>query len=74
MTSVLNIIRLMRLRSGAAIGLALATLAGCGEAPVARTNCWAPADLTLTASSKGTSRDKRVPLVAAAGPDVISCR
>ena len=74
MTSAMNIILLMRLRAAAAIGLVLATLAACGEAPVARTNCWAQTDLTLTASSKGTSPDKRVPLVAAAGPDVISCR
>jgi hypothetical protein len=64
----------MRFRAGAAIGLALATLAGCGDVPVARTNCWAQAGLTLTASSKGASPDKRAPSVAAAGPDVFSCR
>lgn len=56
------------------IGVSLLTLAGCTEAPIARTNCWSTADSTVTASTKGASQeDKRVLLQGRPGLDVIPC-
>lgn len=37
------------------IGFCSLALAGCTEAPIARTNCWSTAGSTVTASTKDAS-------------------
>ena len=39
------------------IGVGCSGLAGCAEVPITKTNCWANAGSTVTASTKGASPD-----------------
>jgi hypothetical protein len=51
------------------------TLAGCAETPITKTNCWANAGATVTASTKGQSPDLgSVSPEAPADLDVLACR
>jgi branched-subunit amino acid ABC-type transport system permease component len=57
------------------IGLGLTGLSGCAGVPIAKTNCWARAGSTVTASTMGTSAPSGV-VSRAATPvlDVIPCK
>ena len=57
------------------IGVGCAGLAGCTEAPITKTNCWATAGSTVTTSTKGASPDAGlVSRGNTSGLDVIACR
>lgn len=51
------------------IGVATLTLSGCAEVPIAKTNCWATATSTVTASTMGT-----IPDASARGLPTAPCR
>ena len=57
------------------IGFGFLPLAGCTGVPIAKTNCWATAGTTVTASTMGTSAPSDV-VSRAATPvlDVIPCK
>jgi len=55
------------------IGFGCSGLAGCAEVPIAKTNCWATAGSTVTASTKGASPDL-VSRGNTSSLDVIPCR
>ena len=75
MKSMIYITPITRFRSavlllGTAIGLA-----GCAEAPITKTNCWATAGSTLTTSTKGASPDAGLVSRGNTWPvDAIPCR
>lgn len=67
------------------IGAGCLGLAGCAEAPIARTNCWTGAISTVTRSTMGASPDAAPVSRAASSPaapvtaapstaDVLPCR
>lgn len=65
---------IMRKAFSSAVLVSAALLAGCGEAPIAKTNCWASAGTTVTSSTKGASPDAGVVARAeTSGLDVIPC-
>lgn len=56
-------------------GLMAVSLAGCAETPISKTNCWAHAGATVSASTKGQSLDLgSVSPQAPADRDVLACR
>ena len=71
---MLYITMIMR-KAFSSAALASATLlAGCGEAPIAKTNCWASAGTTVISSTKGASPDAEIVSRAeTSGLDVIPC-
>lgn len=57
------------------IGVGCSGLAGCAEVPIAKTNCWATAGSTVTASTMGASPDAGlVSRGNTSSLDVIPCR
>jgi hypothetical protein len=51
------------------------SLAGCAETPISKTNCWAHAGGTVSASTKGQSLNLgSVSPEAPADLDVLACR
>ena len=75
MKSVYYITLIMRCRFAAIMTVASVTLAGCAGVPIAKTNCWASAGSTVTASTMGASALSGV-VSRAATPvlDVIPCK
>ena len=75
MKSIYYITLIMRYRFAAIMTVASVSLAGCASVPIAKTNCWANASSTVTASTMGTSAPSGV-VSRAATPvlDVIPCK
>jgi hypothetical protein len=51
------------------VATGLLALAGCAEAPIAKTNCWATAPQTTVSSMGTVSRSANSPSTLPAGPD-----
>ena len=74
MKSIYYITPIMRHRFSVVMMVASVGLAGCAGVPIAKTNCWASAGSTVTASTMGKSAPSDV-VSRAATPvlDVIPC-
>ena len=57
------------------IGFLGVALAGCGEVPIQKTNCWAQSASTVTSSTKGANPTSYPASRVDSSPaDVIPCR
>ena len=75
MKSVYYITFIMRHRFVAVMMAASVGLSGCAGVPIAKTNCWASAGSTVTASTMGTSAPSgNVSRAATPVLDVIPCK
>ena len=75
MKSIYYITLIMRHRFAAFLAVATVSLAGCSGVPIAKTNCWANANSTVTTSTKGASPYSGLVSRGNTSPiDVIPCR